>query len=511
MGLCVSKHRKVNSFSKFAMLNIFTSNVNSNEKLRRNDFYYFAEWLIKYKFYNKLNNNNENSTILITTQNDPNKYNIFKVIKAIDKIKGKNFKEYTLNNLNIASKSESTILKSQIDSKRSNSDISLYDLKLNINCLFDKLNVSKQKKLQKILIRGPPNNLRWLIWICIARNKYIEIDSKFEAGNSIIYNELLNLSLSNEKENKIREDIKNNLSKDKLFQNNNWSIPLFNLSKAYCLYDEDIKFNNEIINIFKNILIISDCNEEESFLFIRYLFSPFYGLSLRNFFLEDTSKLDLYCFLIMELIRQRLPNIDKTIKKLKINIENWIKLQLITLYEDIIDFSVTVRLWDCLISEGIHFILNFSLSFLKSEEERINNFKTKDDFLSFYRKINFKSAQNISEYREKLIKNALDFTISYSTIKKLEENYYIKKNIVALKNKNEKDKIKDNNIELNQISKIMRKNFNGISNLKKEGKNLNEEIPDLNISMNNDIDNDKKCTTIEKLDEIEDETIPIDE
>ena len=115
MGLCVSKHRKVNSFSKFAMLNIFTSNVNSNEKLRRNDFYYFAEWLIKYKFYNKLNNNNENSTILITTQNDPNKYNIFKVIKAIDKIKGKNFKEYTLNNLNIASKSESTILKSQID------------------------------------------------------------------------------------------------------------------------------------------------------------------------------------------------------------------------------------------------------------------------------------------------------------------------------------------------------------------------------------------------------------
>ena len=221
MGLCVSKHRKVNSFSKFAMLNIFSSNVNSNEKLRRNDFYYFAEWLIKYKFYNKLNNNNENSTILITTQNDPNKYNIFKVIKAIDKIKGKNFKEYTLNNLNIASKSESTILKSQIDSKRSNSDISLYDLKLNINCLFDKLNVLKQKKLNKILIRGPPNNLRWLIWICIARNKYIEIDSKFEAGNSIIYNELLNLSLSNEKENKIREDIKNNLSKDKLFQNNN--------------------------------------------------------------------------------------------------------------------------------------------------------------------------------------------------------------------------------------------------------------------------------------------------
>ena len=320
MGLCVSKHRKVNSFSKFAMLNIFTSNVNSNEKLRRNDFYYFAEWLIKYKFYNKLNNNNENSTILITTQNDPNKYNIFKVIKAIDKIKGKNFKEYTLNNLNIASKSESTILKSQIDSKRSNSDISLYDLKLNINCLFDKLNVSKQKKLQKILIRGPPNNLRWLIWICIARNKYIEIDSKFEAGNSIIYNELLNLSLTNEKENKIREDIKNNLSKDKFFQNNNWSIPLFNLSKAYCLYDEDIKFNNEIINIFKNILIISDCNEEESFLFIRYLFSSFYGLSLRNFFLEDTSKLDLYCFLIFVLFMQRLSNIDKIIKKLIINI-----------------------------------------------------------------------------------------------------------------------------------------------------------------------------------------------
>ena len=135
-----------------------------------------------------MDNNNEKSTRLITTQNDPNENNIFKVIKAIDKIQRKKFNDNSLNHSSL--KSQSEIFKSQINTKRTNSDINFYDFKLNINGLFDKLNILKHKKFQKILIRGPPNNLRWLLWICIARNK--EVDSKFEINNSIIYNELLN-------------------------------------------------------------------------------------------------------------------------------------------------------------------------------------------------------------------------------------------------------------------------------------------------------------------------------
>lgn len=64
-----------------------------------------------------------------------------------------------------------------------------------------------------------------------------------------------------------------------------------------------------MINIIKKKLIVSEYYEEESFLFFRYLFSSFYGLLIRDFFIEDNSKIDLFSFYIKELIKERLPNI----------------------------------------------------------------------------------------------------------------------------------------------------------------------------------------------------------
>ena len=53
------------------------------------------------------------------------------------------------------------------------------------------------------------------------------------------------------------------------------------------LYDNRIIYRKEMINIIKKKLIVSEYYEEESFLFFRYLFSSFYGLLIRDFFIED--------------------------------------------------------------------------------------------------------------------------------------------------------------------------------------------------------------------------------
>ena len=523
MGLCETKERRYNSMSISTLMKSFHSKDNLNT-IKKNDFFYFTELIIKYKFYNKLDNNNEKSTRLITTQNDPNENNIFKVIKAIDKIQRKKFNDNSLNHSSL--KSQSEIFKSQINTKRTNSDINFYDFKLNINGLFDKLNILKHKKFQKILIRGPPNNLRWLLWICIARNKYNEVDSKFGINNSIIYNELLKLCFHKDLENEIKEDSKKILSNIKFFnQNNNWLISLITLIKTCLLYDNNIIYRNEMINIIKNILIVSDCNEEESFLFFRYFFSHFYGLSIRNFFLEDNSKIDLFSFCIKELIKERLSNIYKVIKNLNIEIKDWIKLQLLTLYENIFDFSITVRLWDCLIALGINFLFNFSLSFFKSYEDIILNFQKNEDFEIFNKKIKFKNDNKISLYREKIIKEALKIHISKSTLKRLEQVYHIKRNSRTIKLRNSKVKSNENNNELNQISKIIKKP-NIFEELNNENSKINLSIPpiinlaqeipkDLNIInelMMNDIDNEKIEIIEEKFDDIDiDETIPLND
>ena len=53
MGLCHTENKKNNSNSIPSMLKAYTSNINLNNNLKRNDFYYFTEWIIRYKFYNK--------------------------------------------------------------------------------------------------------------------------------------------------------------------------------------------------------------------------------------------------------------------------------------------------------------------------------------------------------------------------------------------------------------------------------------------------------------------------
>ena len=109
MGLFESKEKIYNSMSISTFMKSFHSKDNLNT-IKKNDFFYFTELIIKYKFYNKLDKNNENSTRLITTQNDPNENNIFKVIKALDKIQRTKFNNNTVNHPSL--KSQSTIFKS---------------------------------------------------------------------------------------------------------------------------------------------------------------------------------------------------------------------------------------------------------------------------------------------------------------------------------------------------------------------------------------------------------------
>ena len=508
MGLCETNDKKNHIKSIRSLVKAYNTK-NAKKNMKRNDFFYFTEWILTYKFYKNLENNKDNSTRLITTKNDPHEYNIFKVIKAIDQIQGKNFREYSINNPNSSSsksQSQSTLFKSN----RSNSDENFNELRLSINVLLDKLNMIKCKKLQKILIRGPPNNLRWLLWISVARNKYFSIDSKFENGNSQIYNELLNLNCSKDVENKIKKD-----EKLVLFKNKNWNISLMRILKAYFNYDQEMNYQSKLCNIVKNILIVSDFNEEESFLLLRYFFSSFYGLSLRNFFIDNSSDLDLFSFFVKELIKERLPKIYKIIKKLKIEIKDWIKLQLITLFENIFDFSITVRLWDCLIVLGKNFLLNFSLSFFQLQEETIINFKTKDDFQILNQKILFKKDNKANLYREKIIKEALNINISNTTIKRMEEIYQFKCNKFNLKNINSKEYK-----ELMRINEIMKNHliiYNESLN-DEEHKMIHpiENIENKDVNIINELmknsNKNEKIENIEQLNDIDsDDTIPINE
>ena len=172
MGTCSSKGIKKEQ-STVSIRSIFNNCSTPKEKkaqsvspMIKSEFYCFTEWVLSFRFYNKLFNDDQ-STKYITMTGGPNDKNIFKVIKSIDQVDGKNLADF------------SSLLASQLvtrhsiigNQQNSNHIRSNSDLKLSLIGLLERLAMNRPKKIQKLLFIGPPNNLRWLMWISVAKSK----------------------------------------------------------------------------------------------------------------------------------------------------------------------------------------------------------------------------------------------------------------------------------------------------------------------------------------------------
>ena len=103
MGSCASKNKNRENvpLSIGSVFNIKNkpNGVNGSRSARepttvyKSDFYFFIEWILSFRFYIKLYNDDQN-TRLITMLNGPNDKNIIKVIKAIDQIDGKDLSDF---------------------------------------------------------------------------------------------------------------------------------------------------------------------------------------------------------------------------------------------------------------------------------------------------------------------------------------------------------------------------------------------------------------------------------
>lgn len=73
-------------------------------------------------------------------------------------------------------------------------------------------------------------------------------------------------------------------------------------------------------------LIISDFNEIESFNLLRYFYSPYYGLGIRDFYIGNFYKLRFYIYLIINIIKERFPKIYNIILDNKKETELWLQI-----------------------------------------------------------------------------------------------------------------------------------------------------------------------------------------
>ena len=440
MGVCSTKDGNNEENSLQYLLNNIQSNQNNSNNATKSDFYYFTEFVLKFHFYIKLFNDDQKDTKILTKINGPNDKNIFKVIKAIDQIYDKELHDFTLYRLSIQVSKDSALSPKKMDylgNTSANSNVSLNELKSNIQNLFDKLCKYKLNKFNKILLEGPPNNLRWIMWNAIANTKYFDIQTKIGVTCKQLYDDLLCSEFTDKNiEKYIRDDLSRTMNYIKYFKSSNWAQSLYNVLKVLVLYDEKLGYcigMNEIAAIF---LIISDCNELETFNVLRYIYSSNYGLGLREFYIDNFPKLNYYIYIILEILRERYPHIYKIKYDNKIENELWIQIWLQQIYSNLLDISITTRLWDCLIAQGSKFIINISLAYIKLYENEIIKCNSVESFLEiFKKKIKFKNDQERSIFRERLIKNSIDINISSKTYSRLTNQYKQIYHNISLKNK----------------------------------------------------------------------------
>ena len=124
MGACNTKEKdEFQSISTY-----FKNSKKINNNTQKSDFFNFTEWILSFQFYNNFQNNNERIIKLITKHIGSNEKNIFKIIKAIDQLEGKEFHEFTYSLSLQSSKSNNTKFYSH-----NNNNININQTHINLN------------------------------------------------------------------------------------------------------------------------------------------------------------------------------------------------------------------------------------------------------------------------------------------------------------------------------------------------------------------------------------------
>ena len=289
--------------------------------------------------------------------------------------------------------------------------------------LMEKICLYDIKKIQKILLIYPINNLRWIIWLSVARSKYNQTQSKLNISNTDIYNELVNkIELKNDS---LMFELHNTLKELNVFKCN-WSTCLYKIIKCLLLYRQDFNYESGMNVLIGVPLLISDCNEEDTFFFARYLFSSYYGLGLCYFFGEDELLLNYLVYIVKYLVKERYSKIYDHLINLKIAEELWIKKWIKTFFSSVFDLSITIRVWDCVIGVGIKFLVNYSLAIFEYFKDKILQLKKVKYFLEFFDydlKKKYTKKKDILNFREEIIRLAQSYYIPDGKYQLIEKDY----------------------------------------------------------------------------------------
>ena len=391
---------------------------------------------------NKLNNNILGQNFPETERKDKNK----EIIK-----KGKKEKRTTSLDKYKSKESDSDQKNKQRKNFENYNDKNIEDKILS----FYNHNKSKYKER---LFKGPPECFRWLSWI-IANQIPLERDIN-------IYNNYLVKDLEEENKNSIIRDIQRTFSDVNMDEMalRKKETSLYNVLKAFWNLDEQIGYCQGMNLVVGFMLIISEGNELDTFYMLISNFSETfnkrktYEYSFRGLFSEEFPLLSFLNFIFDILLEENIPEIKNHLEELGISYDLWIGQWFQTLFTIILPLNMCKRVWDCIFSDNIYFLVKFGIAFTKLIKTEILDKTEEIDVINF-----FKELQKFSMYPDNKFlesKCDIDTLITKASKIKLDPEEYIKlyrrrnENYGEFKSMMDKNSKISYNLEIGNISYI---------------------------------------------------------
>jgi hypothetical protein len=261
----------------------------------------------------------------------------------------------------------------------------------------------------KDLIRsGVPVYFRPLLWQCLtnvetsdAKNQYAEF-----------------MKITSPCEKVIRRDISRTYPEHEFFKEKHGlgQESLFNVIKAYSLYDREVGYCQGIG--FVAGLLLMHMPEEEAF---AVLVSIMQDYTMRELYKPDMFQLGLYIYQLECLIQEYLPDLYRHFQSEHFHASMFASSWFLTLFTTQLPLNVVSHTMDLFLSEGMEMIFRISIALLDIHQDELMLLSMEDMLKYFQKEVPIKHETD----NETLFQRA--FTLPYNSkkMKKLEKEYTV--------------------------------------------------------------------------------------
>ncbi|EGC32803.1 hypothetical protein DICPUDRAFT_81386 [Dictyostelium purpureum] len=297
----------------------------------------------------------------------------------------------------------------------------------------------KKSKVQNLGWKGVPESTRGVLWKLILDPTKTKLESK------VNYEQLLERDSDFVKQ--IDLDIDRTYRNHIIFRErfNQGQQQLFNVLKAYSIYDQDVGYCQGMSSIAS--LLLMYMTEEEAFWSLvslmenpryqfRGLFLPSFPLLYRNYAIHEI------------LMHDELPKIQSHFSVEGITTSMYATKWFLTIFSGNIPFPLLVRFWDLVLLNGYYIVHSLSIHVLRSHQDILS----KDPFEKI---LNFFSTLEQSEIDvNNFIKNCKKHKILEKKIEKLNKKYDLQQQNLGKEIKNLTTTTNTSSSSLNSISNL---------------------------------------------------------